>query len=170
MSDKIISIMLQNTYTSDDLVKRLGWLRVFYSEHLFNGKGEDSLKTILGKECEEENIQVLQEWIDDFKKNNLLEHEVYEAINEIEKKVSTLETITLYVPIKFSHQYIARFGKWFRENVQRDTLLTLRTNPEVSGGCGVVFNDVYHDFSLRYFIKKSRAELINMFNKHSHDK
>jgi F0F1-type ATP synthase delta subunit len=169
---KIITIILKNTYTTDDLLDRLGLMRRYYEALLFKKQKDENKKNLSVSEFFEGErevftVQILEEWFNSFEKSKIAPLVVYEALDSIEEDISGLPTVSLYVPIRFSEEHISRFGEWFRKNVQPNVLLSVRVDSRVTGGCGVVWNDAYHDFSLRYYLHKHRKELLDVYEKNT---
>lgn len=169
---KIISIILRNTYTTDDLMDRLGLMRRYYEAILFKKNDAEpevrSIKDFFAHEREEYTLDVLEQWFASFQKSEIAPLVVYEGLDAIEEDISGLPTVALYVPVRFSHEHTERFGEWFRKNVQPNILLSLRIDSRVTGGCGLVWKDTYHDLSLRYYLNKNRAELLEGYDKYTH--
>lgn len=166
---KIINIILTNTFTTDELSERVGCLREYYAARIFKNDTTSSVADLCAPHVSEYTVAVLEEWDRAFKREKLSDREVYDALDHIEEEVSKLPSVVVYVPIRFTHEYVARFGRWFRANVQPNIFLKLHTDPRVAGGCAFVWNDRYHDFSLRFFIHKNRKAIVDMFNRHAID-
>lgn len=164
---KVINILLAHTYTSDDLVKRVGFLRDYYSCILFKQGAQCSIDTVVSEDVDDYTRHVLEKLVQAFEKEKLAPALVYQALSEVEEQVSRMPTVTLYLPIRLSPEAYEGIGIWFRTNVQPNLLLTVRVDARVAGGCGVVWNNVYHDFSLRYYMRKHRAEIVSMFDRHT---
>jgi hypothetical protein len=166
---KIVSIMLEDTFTTDDVVERIALLRRYYGIKLFAGGGDVTIAEVIRTDGEEEHtVRVLEHWEQKFAQAGIPELVVYEALDAIEEDLSGMPSVTLYVPIHFAHEHIERFCRWFRQSVQPNILLSLRVDPRVGGGCGVIWNDVYHDLSLKYRIHQKRTEVVEMFNRYTH--
>jgi len=165
---QIISIMLRNTFTTDELVERVTLLRMYYSAVLFGSKREASLSDVLSGSCSDDTLQALQLWQQQLSEAGLQPITVYEGLDSIEQEIGGLPTVTLSLPIKFSQAHLRTFGEWFRANVQPNILLSVRTDPRMAGGCGVVWDHVFHDLSLKHHIAQHREELIAEFDKQTH--
>jgi|GEM_PF-2467564 len=164
---KIISAMLDNTYTTDDLVERLGLMKKYYGKVLYSEGSTNTMDEIIGTECDDHTLQSLQVWVDSFKTNKIQPVAVYEALDAIQEELAGIPKVTLYTPVRFPPEHVERFGKWFRRNVQPNILMNMHVDPRATGGCGVVWDDTYHDYSLRYYIHKDRTRVVEMFNKYS---
>ena len=135
---KIISTMLRNTYTTDEFVERLGLMRKFYNKRLF-ADGEDAvLRDVLRDDCDERTLAVLEDWLATFTEDSIQPLVIYEALDSIQEDMMGLPAVTLYVPIRFAPEETERFGKWFRENIQPNILISLRIDPRATGGCSFI--------------------------------
>ena len=159
---KIISIMLKNTYTTDDLIERLGYMRTYYGVKVFSKGSDKKLEDVLRTTCDSLTIKRLKEWEKEFDAGNIQPIVVYEALDTVQEEVSAMPTITLYVPVRFSLEDNERIGKWFRDNVQPNILLTVRIDPRSTGGCSFIWKHTYYDFSLHYYIQKNRNAIVSM--------
>ncbi len=156
--------MLENTYTTDDLVERIGLMRKFYNEKLFTGKESVTLLEVVGGECEEYTLRAIEKWDASFEASQIQPLVVFETLNTVQEDISGIPSVILYVPVRFSSEQIEGFGKWFRENVQPNILLSLHIDPRATGGCGLVWKNMFYDISLKYYIDKQRDVLVNTFN------
>jgi hypothetical protein len=160
--------MLHNTYTTDDLVERLALMRKYYGQRLFSGAANASLHDALKSECSTHTIEALTTWETRFTTEGISPLVVYEALDAVEEDLAGIPAVTFYVPIHFGPEHIERFGRWFRENVQPNILLTVRTDPRMVGGCGVIWKGTYYDLSLRYYVTARRNDIVKMFDKYTH--
>jgi len=160
--------MLQNTYTTDDLIERLGLMRKYYDVRLFKGGDTAVLGDVLQTDCDENTLHALETWVNAFDNQDIQPLVVYEALDTVQEDLGGIPALTLYVPVRFTPVQIEGLGKWFRENVQPNILLSIHIDPRATGGCGFIWKDTYHDFSLRYYINKEQKAITSMFNKYTH--
>jgi hypothetical protein len=156
--------MLKNTYTTDDLIERLGHMRTYYGIKIFTEGSTKQIEDVLRTECEEHTLKRLKEWEKEFEKSSIQPIVVYEALDTVQEEVTGMPTVTLYVPARFSPEDVERFGTWFRENVQPNILMSLRVDPRSTGGCSMIWNHTYYDFSLHYYVQKNREAVTRMLN------
>ncbi len=166
---KIISIILKNTYTGDDLVSRLALMRKYYESVLYSGEFSQQanmvpVQEVLRGPVDDNTLLALTEWRDEFAKIGIQPIVVYEALDAVEEEVTALPNATLYVPIRFKNEHIVTFGTWFRSNVQPNLMLNIRVDPATAGGCALVWNNVYYDFSFKYFVMKHRDMIVRVFD------
>lgn len=166
---KIISIMLRNTYTTDDLVERMSLMRTYYAKRLFT-KGSEKVqpREVLDGLCEEYTLRALEHWQELFSEASVSDLAVYEALDAIEEEITGIPSLTLYVPIYFAPEYVEGFGKWLREQVQPNILMSIRTDPRMVGGCGFIWHGTFYDLSLRYYIERNRPKIVALFGQETH--
>jgi hypothetical protein len=160
--------MLKNTYTTDDLIERLGFMRKYYGTKIFTEGSKVSLEEMFGTECEEHTLRSLKEWEKEFTKSNIQPIVVYEALDTVQEEISGMPTVTMYVPVRFGPTDVERFGTWFRTNVQPSLLISLRVDPRSTGGCSLIWKHTYYDFSLHYYIQRHRDDVVKMVNEKMH--
>ena len=167
---KIISIMLENTYTTDDLVLRIGSMRKYYEQRLFQPGKEVTVRSAIENECDNHTLQAVEHWNERFEKEKVQPLVVYEALESVQEDLAGIPSIKLYVPVRFTPSQVEQLGVWVRTNIQPNILISLHIDPRVTGGCSFIWKDVYHDFSLRYFIDKKKKEIHDMFGKYAYAK
>jgi hypothetical protein len=145
-------------------------MRKYFGKRLFSGGQDATLREVLAGDCEEHTLGILEEWMHALKESAISPLVVYEALDSIEEDLAGMPSVTLYVPVHFNAEHVERFGTWFRQEVQPNILLTVRTDPRVVGGCGFIWNHIYYDFSLRYFMNKESATMTGMFDRYTHAK
>ncbi len=163
---RIISIILRNTYTTDDLSVRIVAMRKYYDAVLYKKKkagAEIGLRDV-AQDVDDDSMEAISEWLRDFEKAALQPIIVYEALDTVEEEIVGLPTVTVYVPIRFSKIHVKRFGEWFRSNVQPNIMLNIRIDSSTAGGCSFVWQNVYHDFSFRYYARKEHEQIVSAFN------
>ena len=165
---QIITTMLTNTYTTDDLTDRVALMRHYYSVRLFTGGEHATIESTLADACDAYTLTCLNEWHRAFEAARISPLVIYEALDEVEESVAGLPSVTLYVPARFGHEHVVRFGMWFREHVMPNLLLTIRVDSRMVGGCGVVWKDTFYDFSLRYYMNRSRDTIIALYDTYTH--
>jgi hypothetical protein len=165
---KIISTMLENTYTTDDLIERLGLMRLYYGKKIFAKGATLTINDVLDGECEAYTLDILRQWEKSFETNNIQPIVVYEALDTVQEEVASMPSVILYVPVRFTGEHVVRFGTWFRTHVQPNILLTLRVDPRAAGGCSLIWKNTYYDFSMHYYIQRHRDDIVTMVQNHLH--
>jgi|SRR3989344_2857385 len=168
--DRALERMLENTYTKADLYRRIDLVQEFLVQSLFNREHHQGSRAkdfrVWGKsKCENmedaEAVSAASTWGDDVL-NSFTPENVYVRIKELKQAIEALPEIVLYVPAVFSVEHVASLGTWCRAHVRAHILLQFIVEPTVAGGCAFVIDNVYHNFSLSYFMRKSHKELIEL--------
>ncbi|OGG53760.1 hypothetical protein A2851_02650 [Candidatus Kaiserbacteria bacterium RIFCSPHIGHO2_01_FULL_53_29] len=164
--DEVLTRMLENTYTKADFYRRTDLMQEFLEHVLFNGEKHSDSRALRFRDWEkgrddEATFGAVVAWgdtvLDSFTPENL-----HVRIKEQKQELETLPEIVLYVPVALSPLHVASLGAWCRMHVRKNTLLRLMVEPAVAGGCAFAFDNVYHDFSLRYFMQKNHPALIEL--------
>ena len=111
---KIISTVLENTYTTDDLIERLGLMRLYYGKRIFSKGATLTIDDVLATECESHTLEALRKWEEGFQASNIQPIVVYEALDTVQEEVAGMPSVVVYVPVRFTGEHVVRFGTWFR--------------------------------------------------------
>jgi hypothetical protein len=165
---KIISTILENTYTTDDLIERLGLMRLYYGKKIFSKGATLAIDDVLAGECEEYTLDALRQWEKGFEAQSIQPIVIYETLDTVKEEVAGMPAVVLYVPVRFTGEHVVKFGTWFRTHVQPNILLTLRVDPRAAGGCSLIWKNTYYNFSMHYYIQRNRDEIVSMVDNHLH--
>ncbi len=149
----LLDLLLADTYTLPQLLRRISLLRKYLSSRLFKGDMKISEVTI------KEDL----EWF------NNLNPEIFtqftpqnhgEIINTLLKQVDTLKTLIIYLPFEIQNDEIPKLGKYLRSSYGKNFLYETRLDPGLLGGCALVWNGIYKDYSLRARIDNNKDKII----------
>ena len=170
MSTSPQELLFHVAYTTEDAHTVLELIKeflefFFFSEHVEVSHTE-IVKTFIKKknisDAEADMLKALpaQFW------ETITRENMYEQIDIFAKTFNSLPRIVLYVPTKLPYGEVKKVGQWMHLNVAKDLLMDIKVDPEAIGGCKLAWKGVYHDFSLRYFIKKHKRELVSMMREY----
>jgi len=63
--------------------------------------------------------------------------------------IENLPLVTITLATVLPKEEIPRLGQWFRRHVNREVLLEIRRDPQIIGGCQIIWQGEEGDFSLR---------------------
>lgn len=158
-----LETILSNTYTKGDLQHRLTLLREFLEYQFFKPHEKANLVFLLNEFINKrgelrDEFNALMAWdypfYSKFNKEN-----VYDTLGQLEKEASKLPVVTIYLPFALPIFEAPRLGKWLRENIAGNIVAEIKTDPALIGGCSVVWNGTYQDFSLRFYIEKHKGTI-----------
>ena len=157
-------MLLEHTYTRDNLHRKMLLLeeffeKVFFQEHTSEGSLKDRLRDFLldknvGEYLRNSLLSLSDEFYAQFTSDSF--RNIFDTLR---KEMDNLPHMKLYVPTLLPPVEVEKLGKWCRENVAPNMFLDLEVEPSTVGGCAFVWNGVYHDFSLSYFIEAHKSQM-----------
>lgn len=175
MNDTQITKLLSETYTKDQLLKRLRVIKDFISFRLFNLTPEQNklplpaqvelFLALHQKDIIELNILRLEgnwavslkeEFYNQFTLDNY--QGLFKALDQISAQVNP---IIVYLPIELPEKDRFSLGSWFKQNLGLTTLFELQFDANLIGGCALSFKGTYKDYSLRSKISQNQAQIIS---------
>jgi len=162
-----VALTVEDTHAVTDLLKEFFEFS-FFSDHQEMSQDKLLSTFIAGKNLSEARIEMLKALPDTFWKLFTRDN-LYERINELTEYVRSVPHIVLYVPIILPQDEIKKLSNWIRTNVDEKVLMDIKIDPTAVGGCKFAWKGMYHDFSIRYFVKKHKSELVSMVGKHGDD-
>ena len=167
MLQEVYQQLLQNTYTSDALYQRIRFLKEYYEMHFYS-QNEEGQHLTIENFCTQKGIdpdtEALTVWERYFHEHSSGAEESIKTLHELEQNIHLLPSVVVYLPLIFDTKEIAKIAGWFRTNVRKDMILEVKIDANVTGGCALIWNSTYYDFSLRYFMRKERAGIVSMLN------
>src|SRR3989338_2940041 len=84
---------------------------------------------------------------------------IYETIHDVSDALELLPVLTLYVPTKLEHIYIATIGTWVRGTINEKILLQFIISAAYLGGCGVSWKGIMKDYSFNHFLQRESRSI-----------
>ncbi|MFC1647322.1 hypothetical protein ACFL1A_03485 [Patescibacteria group bacterium] len=164
-SEEMLAKLLETSYTKDEVLRRLGIIKKYLEQKLYKSE-ELNLETFLEDEKvidadKEMLLKTSDEIIKSLNKDNM-----YKVLDDVKKKVGELETVKIYLPYESDTKENMNLGKWFRDHVGKTSLLDIKKDSSLVGGCAVATKGKWQDYSLRYFIRKEKNEIVNSLEKY----
>lgn len=78
-----------------------------------------------------------------------------ELLEEIGKKLKTLEQLNLTIAFNPTERNIENFYLWAVKNIGENTIINLEIDPSIVGGAIISYKGLYSDFSLKKEIEKA---------------
>jgi len=169
-SETLSPAIVKNTYSLTDFYRRVELLQRFFEHFFFEGAAHEDNRVQAFRSYYREadsdmqhDVQATAAWdgsiFDSFTAQNL-----YERIQQLKQSAKEVPQLTIYVPVRFTSSQVEPIGIWCRAYVQTDVMLNLHVDPATVGGCAVVYKDVFHNFSLPYFVEKQRPALMKLIH------
>jgi hypothetical protein len=159
----ILEKILADTYTLSDLHKRIRTLKTYLLKILFQSS-----------EQIDEPLQSERNWLhslgDEFYKQ-FNQQNIYPILEELEKELKNINILVMYLPIDPNKSQIDQIGAFLRKNYGDKFILDMKYDPQLIGGCALVWNGIYKDYSLRASIQNNSQKILEsfqqVFNKHN---
>ena len=168
LRDKILA----HAYTEQQFRHILATLQTFLESRLFSTlpTGQVQKQIDLFFEARKNNLSTKETLIHlgDLFYEAFTAKNLYEVLEGIEKSLEGVPSITLYVPVELPPSHLEDIGRWLRQHVHKHMLADVIVEPDMGAGCALVKDGVYHDFSLRYFLRKQEQQLIRIIHEHAH--
>ncbi len=159
MDEKLMNTILTNTYTKASLLRRLALFRSFLEHKHYSTSGFKRLKTFFEeKEVVEDDAQALQSWSGVFNKR-LSRSTFYKKLEAIRKEILSLPSVTVYLPFIAQESELTKIGQWLRAHVKKQMIMDVKVDPALVGGCALVWNGYYRDYSLHRQFKDKREDI-----------
>lgn len=176
IEEKILNEILKTTYTADSFKKRFQAMRMMLSGQIYSGgreekkEDEDAQSHIEHGKKETSSEAKAQKWLKGFDKNLLdgITSSQFSAMSEhIDHYISTLNPLTIYFVFLPDEDQVAEMGGWLRKSMNNPRLIfNVKVDPNLIGGCAIVYKGVYKDYSLRAKISANKEKLIEEFRKY----
>lgn len=153
--NEVLSTILKDTYSLSQLKLRLRILKSSLLKAFFGGENLS---------FSPEQLSWLKslptEFYHKFSKDN-----VYQIFTEIEKEISKLKTLSMYLTFKPDDATLTELGTYVRGNFGPNFVLDIKLNPTLIAGTALACNGVYRDYSLKAKLESKKAEILQEFKK-----
>lgn len=163
--DQLFETILHDTYTLTDFHRRLKLLRDFLENSFFTQQRQSYSDFFKKHQISASDLELLSSWGDNFY-NSFEQENVYKILKNLEEKIKDIPIVTVYLPLAINSPMPANIGKWFRENIKSIVLLDLKTDYSLVLGAAIVYNGIYRDFSLHYYISKYKDEILSIIGEY----
>lgn len=157
--DPILEKILEQTFTFSKLKKRLNLLKTYLANFFFADQtiSKDNV-------LDQEELQWINSLGGDFL-NHFNKDNIYSTFESLEKQALELTNLTVYFALALPDEELAQVGKWLRSNINKNLLFDAKINPELIGGCALVYKGIYKDYSLKNKININKNEILQNFSK-----
>ena len=155
----VLTLLCRNTYTTDDLHRRISLLHTSLEEVLYVETSSESSNVFergiahaqtLGTS---EDVAALTQWGEEVW-GAFNERTLSDSMQKLKALVEHVPVFVLYLPVAFDNVSLAVLGEWCRDYVHENVLLEVHIDPAVVGGCAFVAKDTtYHDASFTSLLR-----------------
>lgn len=151
--------ILEDTFSLSQLKRRVNLLKQVTSKKVFGGDNPN-----LEEYAQREDFAWLNSLTDDF----------YGAFNkenftttflELEKYISWIKPLVVHLPFDLPTDEIKKLGTYLRKNFASVMVMDIKIDPSLIGGCALVWNGIYKDYSIRKVLEENKVEIITKVRK-----
>lgn len=160
-TQNFLDIILENTFTKADVIRRLRVLRMILEHTLFS-PNPNAKQYIESLHVAASDVDIVNIWIAKttlkFSQDNL-----YKALKKISDDVDKIPNIIFYIASEIKDPtYLEKITTWVRTYIEPKALLELKVDPKKVGGLAFVQKGILQDYSLEYFMKQKRKDILDM--------
>lgn len=159
--DNILTTILQNTYSLNQLKTRLRLLKSNLLKTFFGGEAATVPDS---QSLSAENITWLKSlapgFYEIFNKDN-----VYQTFTDLEAKINSLPTLTMYLTFEPDDITLSQIGAFARKTFGPNFLLDTKIDPTLIAGTALVWKGVRKDYSLKAKIAEKKDVISQEFKK-----
>lgn len=157
MNNPVLATILKDTYTNTELKHKLNILKSYLLQNLF---GSQSQKEWAAKDLVWLKSQPAS-FFQYFNKDN-----IYNLFAEIEKQISQIKILTIYLTFEPDENSLAQIGQMARKTFNKLMILDIKYDPNLIAGAALVWNGIYKNYSLRSKIEEHKNEILESFKKY----
>lgn len=165
--NELTQIIINSSLSRSDIHRRLRLIREYLEKKYFSGT-EISLDSCIQQQGgSARDIEVMQTWGEEFW-SSFPKDKAYKMLSEMENKIKTYPSVSLYVPKELDSSEQESMGNWVRKTFETPPLLDIRIDPTLIVGCAVASGGYYREYSLRYFLDQKREgikQILEQFSK-----
>lgn len=154
--NNILDIILQNTYTLPEAKHRLRILKEYLEAKIFGNS------TLSFEPPDHAWLNSLPaDFLKSFNKDN-----VSSAMENLEQQIKKLSPLILYLSFEPDKNTITAISLWLRQNLSQKPILEIKYDPTLIGGCALVKNGIYKDYSLKKRVEEQKDLILLEFKKY----
>ncbi len=163
MTDSPFTLLVQHTNVRSHLVYRISLLGEFFDFIFFTENtsiiNDGSIDRFASqREESQQDIDFLKMLPQTFM-NAFARDSFHEVLHGMSEELQKLPILSLTVPVKFQFEQTNAIGEWARKTLDKNVMLDISIDTNVSVGCRFVWKDVLYDFSLEHYRRLHEKEL-----------
>jgi hypothetical protein len=151
----VLDQILQTTFTKQDLSHRAKILHDYIQGSLF---GKQNVLETLSANDQTWLKSLPPDFFKQFNKKNVIK--IFEDLDQEIKKISPL---IIYLSIESNYELVEQISSWLRKNLTTKTIIEIKYDPLIIGGCALVYKGIYKDYSLRSKVDQNKDKILTEF-------
>ena len=161
-AEDIATAIISTTYTTADLHRRLRLLRQYFEKKFFTSGPKLAIADFINtqEEVGEGEADIFVSFGDEFY-SSFTKETCYKLLDNVAGTAKKMPTVRLNLSFDPPSGEVAKLGTWFRQNLPVSVLIDLKIDADAFGGCTFAWDGKFQDYSLRYYLARSSAEIVS---------
>jgi hypothetical protein len=153
--------LMKGTFDRGTIIRRIGVARQYLEQVYFTPSRESFGDWAPKAGVQFDDVDVLAELDGPFW-DSFARETMYQILENMRVAIGKLPSIGLYVPHKPEPADALGYGEWLRKNVNPNLVMDVHVDDGTVGGCAIAADGMWRDYSVRYFMRKKRVDIINL--------
>jgi len=160
-TNELTQAIMKGSFDKGTIIRRIGVARQYLEQVYFTPNKQPFGDWAPKAGIKPEDIDVLTALDGPFW-DSFTRETMYKTIDEMRESIGKLPTIGLYVPHRPNAADELKYGEWLRTNINPELVLDVHVDDGVVGGCAITADGMWRDYSVRYFMRKRRDDIIGI--------
>jgi hypothetical protein len=162
---ELTQAIMKGSFDKGTIIRRIGVARQYLEQVYFTPNQQPFGEWAPKAGVKPEDIDVLTQLDGPFW-DSFTRETMYQMLDDIRKDVGDLPTVGLYVPHRPNAPDELKYGAWLREKVNPELVMDIHVDDGVVGGCAITAAGMWRDYSVRYYMRKKRDDIIGIMTKY----
>ena len=158
---ELTQAIMKGSFDKGTIIRRIGVARQYLEQVYFTPNKQPFGEWAPKAGIKKEDISILTELDGPFW-DSFTRETMYKTLDEIRDTIGALPTIGLYVPHRPKSADEVLYGEWLRSKVNPQLVMDIHVDDGVVGGCAITADGMWRDYSIRYYMRKKREDVINI--------
>jgi hypothetical protein len=164
-TQELTQTLLKGSFDRGTLLRRIGVARQYLEQVHFTPNKQPFADWAKKEDIRAEDVSVFAgldgPFWDSFTQENM-----YKSLEEIRLAIGALPAVGLYFPLTLEPTEMFKVGSWLREHVNSHVVMDVHVDESVIGGCAITASGMWRDYSVRYYMRKKRDEIVGIMDKY----
>lgn len=158
---ELTQAIMKGTFDRGTIIRRIGVARQYLEQVYFTPNRESFGDWAPKAGVQFEDVEVLTTLDGPFW-DSFTQETMYALLEDMRVSIGKLPSIGLYVPHKPNAEDAQKYGEWIRAHVNPNLVMDIHIDDGTVGGCAIAADGMWRDYSVRYYMRKKRDDIINL--------
>ncbi len=156
--EDLLNQVLAETHTQTAALRRLRALREMLTRRLFSNSQDLSV-------TDPDDLNWLYKLGENFfAKFN--QKNIYDLIDYLENEIKNARVLIIYIPFSLPETELVKLSNKLRATYGPNFLIETKLDPQLIGGCALVWQGIYKDYSIKQKIKNNQENILTTFRQY----